>query len=204
MMVKNEGSHVYDMLFDKFNCDMYDNVRPVKWCDPTADGKKKYDILVIGGGAAAMVTAAGAASVGARSCMIERGFMGGDCLVTGCVPSKAFLSAATVVHTVNNCKDYGVKINGTVEVDFPALMERMKRIRANISNHDAAKNFTDHYGVEVFMGHARFKDKETVVVNGKELKFSKACIATGGRPLVPDYPGLDKIKYYNSDNIWNL
>ena len=80
----------------------------------------------------------------------------------------------------------------------------MKRIRAGISNNDAAKNFTDHYGVEVYMGHARFKDKETVVVNGKELKFAKACIATGGRPLVPDYPGLDKIKFYNSDNIWNL
>lgn len=98
--------------------------------------------------------------------MIERGFFGGDCLVTGCVPSKAFLKAATVVHTVRNCSEYGVKINGTVEVDFPALMERMKRIRASISEHDAAKNFTDHYGVEVFLGHARFKDKNTVVVNG--------------------------------------
>ena len=161
-------------------------------------------MVVIGGGAAAMVSAAGSASIGAKSCMIERGFMGGDCLVTGCVPSKAFIKAANVAHTVKNCADYGVKINGEVEVDFPAVMERMKRIRADISNHDAAKNFTDHYGVNIFMGHGMFKDKNTIVVNGQELKFNKAVIATGGRPLVPNYPGLDKVKFYNSDNIWNL
>lgn len=203
-MEKNNGSHVYDMLYDKFNCDMYDNVRPAKWVDPKVESKFKYDLLVIGGGAAAMVTAAGASGLGAKTCMIEKGFFGGDCLVTGCVPSKAFLKAATVVHTVNNCSDYGVKINGTVEVDFPALMERMKRIRADISNHDAITRFTDHYGVDVYLGHGKFKNKNTVLVNGQELTFSKACIATGGRPLVPDYPGVDKIKFYNSDNIWNL
>jgi pyruvate/2-oxoglutarate dehydrogenase complex dihydrolipoamide dehydrogenase (E3) component len=103
--------------------------------------------------------------VGAKACMIERGFFGGDCLVPGCVPSKAFLKAATVVHTVRNCSEYGVKINGTVEVDFLVLMERMKRIRASFSEHDSARNFTDHHGVEVFLALARFKDKNTVVVN---------------------------------------
>lgn len=204
LMEKNNGSHVYDMLFDKYNCDMYDNVRPLKWIDPEIDPKNKYDLLVIGGGAAAMVSAAGSAGIGAKSCMIERGFMGGDCLVTGCVPSKAFLKAANVAHTVKNCAAYGIKINGEIEVDFPAVMERMKRIRADISTHDSAKRFTDHYGVHIYLGHGMFKDKNTVVVNGKELKFSKAVIATGGRPFVPDYPGLDKIKFYNSDNIWNM
>ena len=83
-------------------------------------------------------------------------------------------------------------------------MERMKRIRADISNNDSAKHFTDHYGVNIFMGHGMFKDKNTIVVNDQELKFNKAVIATGGRPLVPKYPGLDKVKFYNSDNIWNL
>jgi pyruvate/2-oxoglutarate dehydrogenase complex dihydrolipoamide dehydrogenase (E3) component len=136
-MEKNNGAHVYDMLYDKFNNDMYDNVRPAKWNDPQKEKDFKYDLLVIGGGAAAMVTAAGGVQMGGKTCMIEKGFFGGDCLVTGCVPSKAFLKAASVVHTVNNCGDYGVKINGTVEVDFPALMERMKRIRADISNQDA-------------------------------------------------------------------
>jgi pyruvate/2-oxoglutarate dehydrogenase complex dihydrolipoamide dehydrogenase (E3) component len=100
-----------------------------------------------------MVTAAGGSMLGARTCMIEKGLFGGDCLVTGCVPSKAFLKAASVVHTVNNCGEFGVKINGSIEVDFPALMDRIKRIRADISNHDAIKKFTDHYGVDVFLGH---------------------------------------------------
>jgi pyruvate/2-oxoglutarate dehydrogenase complex dihydrolipoamide dehydrogenase (E3) component len=153
LMEKNNGSHVYDMLFDKLNCDMYDNVRPTHWVDPKIDGDFKYDLLVIDGGAAAMVSAAGASSLGAKTCMIEKGFFGGDCLVTGCVPSKAFLRAANVVHAVNNSSDFGVKIKGTVEVDFPALMDRMKRIRADISHHDAIKNFTHKYGVDVFLGH---------------------------------------------------
>lgn len=183
---------------------MYDNVRPREWVDPETDGKNKYDMLVIGGGAAAMVTAGGAVSMGARACMIERGFLGGDCLVTGCVPSKAFLKAAHVAHDVRNAEEYGIKINGTVTVDFAKMMQRLKRIRADISKNDSAAAFTQHWGVEVYMGHASFKDKNTVVVNGKELKFMKCCIATGGHPNVPEYPGLDKVKWYNSDNIWNL
>lgn len=196
-------SHVYDMLFDQFNCDMYDNIRPIQWVDPETDGNNKYDILVIGGGAAGLVTAAGSAGVGARAAIIERGFLGGDCLVTGCVPSKAFLKAAHVAHNVRTCEEYGIRINGTVTVDFAAMMTRLKKIRAGISQNDAAKRFTDK-GVEVYLGQARFKDKNTVVVNGKELTFLKCCIATGGRPYVPNIPGLDKVKFYNSDNIWNL
>jgi pyruvate/2-oxoglutarate dehydrogenase complex dihydrolipoamide dehydrogenase (E3) component len=77
------------MLFDEANCDLFDAVRPIKWVDP--EEKDKYDILVIGGGAGGLVTAASAKGLGAKVCLIERGFLGGDCLNTGCVPSKAFL-----------------------------------------------------------------------------------------------------------------
>lgn len=94
MMEKNQGAHVAEMLFDKYNCEMYNNVRPVKWVDPTVEGFDKYDILVIGGGAGGLVTAVGSAGLGARACMIERALIGGDCLVSGCVPSKAFIKAA--------------------------------------------------------------------------------------------------------------
>ena len=88
------------MLFDDFNCDMLDNVRRLKWVDPNIEGENKYDMLVIGAGASGLVCAAGSSIYGARACMIERGFIGGDCLVTGCVPSKAFLKSANIAHTV--------------------------------------------------------------------------------------------------------
>ena len=85
------------MLFDEHNCELFDNVHPIKWVDPAND-QGKYDMLVIGGGAGGLVTAAGSAGVGARVAIIERNFLGGDCLNFGCVPSKAFLKCANVVH----------------------------------------------------------------------------------------------------------
>lgn len=121
------------MLFDKYNCDMYDNIRPREWVDPETDGNNKYDILVIGGGAAGLVTAAGSAGVGARACLIEKGFLGGDCLVTGCVPSKAFLKAAHIAHSVRTSEEYGINIKGTVTIDFAFMMNRLKKIRSEIS-----------------------------------------------------------------------
>jgi pyruvate/2-oxoglutarate dehydrogenase complex dihydrolipoamide dehydrogenase (E3) component len=91
---------------------MFDNVRPLKWVDPEVDGNNKYDILVIGAGAGGLVTAAGSAGLGARACMIERLFIGGDCLVNGCVPSKAFLKACNAAYTVRNCEKYGISFPG--------------------------------------------------------------------------------------------
>ena len=190
MMAKNPGAHVADFLFDKHNCDMLDNVRPVKWTDPEADPALVYDMVVIGGGAGGLVTAVGSSIYGAKACMIERSLIGGDCLVSGCVPSKAFLKACNVAHTVKTCSEFGVEITGEVKINFKALMDRMKKIRADISNHDAAKNWTDEYGLDIYMGHAKFASRDTVEINGSTLRFAKACIATGGRPHIPDYPGI--------------
>ena len=89
-----QSAHIFPLLFDEVSCAMYDNVRPANWVDPILDQGDKYDMLVIGAGATGLYTAVGSAIYGAKSCMIERGLIGGDCLVTGCVPSKAFLSSA--------------------------------------------------------------------------------------------------------------
>lgn len=199
---KNQNSHIPDMLLDKLNCDMFDNVRPIKWVDPSCD--EKYDMVVIGAGAGGLVTAIISASVGARTCIIERGFFGGDCLVTGCVPSKAFIKSASVAQTVKNAENFGIKVEGEVKIDFEAVMERVRRVRAQISSNDAAKRFTERYGMDVYLGHAKFTGKSTVSINGKELSFQKAVIATGARPKVPEIEGLDSINYYTSDNIFNL
>ena len=202
--------HVY---FDKHNCDMYDNVRPLQWVDPVVPDKKTtgesvYDMVCIGGGAAGMVAAGGTASTGGKSCMIERNFMGGDCLVSGCVPSKALLKSANIIHKARTGGSFGLVIEGEVKVDFPKVMERMRRIRADISVHDSAANFAKHYGTDIYLGHASFKDKNTIEVNGKYIKFLKATICTGGKPRGLKVNGVDdedvKKKVYNSETIWNM
>jgi len=188
---------------------LYDAVRPVKWKDPAvqtdeANKPEPYDILVIGGGAGGLVTAAQSKGLGAKVCLIERQFLGGDCLNSGCVPSKAFLKCCSVAHNARHAGDYGVKITGPIEIDFPAVMDRMKKIRAEISENDSAQRFSTFLGIDLFLGHAEFTGQHSAKVNGAELTFKKACIATGGRPFVPDIPGLSQIKYCTSENIFNL
>lgn len=138
------------ILFDKHNCDLMDQARPIRWVDPLVDPASKYDILVIGGGAGGLVTAFGAVGTGARVGMIERSLMGGDCLNTGCVPSKAFIKAASVAHQCKTALEYGV-IVGEVKIDFKAVMERMRRIRADIAEADSCKRVSTA-GIDMFLG----------------------------------------------------
>jgi len=123
---KNLNNHLSEMLLDDHNCDLYDAVRPINWVDPVVDGENYYDMLVIGGGAGGLVTAAGSKGINAKVCLIERGFLGGDCLNTGCVPSKAFLKCCNVAHNARTASKFGVKIKGEIEIDFPAIMSRMR------------------------------------------------------------------------------
>lgn len=134
--VEKAADYIPDMLFDEHNCDMFDNVHPINWVDPKERGK--YDIIAIGGGAGGLVTAAVASYMGAKAALIERTYMGGDCLVSGCVPSKAFLKATKVAHTVRTASEYGVNVKGEIEIDFPKIMSRMREIRAEISENDSA------------------------------------------------------------------
>jgi pyruvate/2-oxoglutarate dehydrogenase complex dihydrolipoamide dehydrogenase (E3) component len=117
-------------------------------------------MLVIGAGAGGLVTASGCRGAGAKVAIIERKFMGGDCLNFGCVPSKAFLAAANVAHTVKvTAGEYGVIVDGTVKVDFPKVMERMRRIRAEISENDSVERFHSFMGVETYLGSGKFVGK---------------------------------------------
>ncbi|MFU8803776.1 MAG: FAD-containing oxidoreductase [Bradymonadaceae bacterium] len=186
---------------DGFNKMLVENTHPPDWSNPTGDGV--YNLIAIGAGTAGLVGAAGAASLGARSAIIEKEFMGGDCLVSGCVPSKALLRSSRAIHDARQVGEYGGRLNGEVEVDFPALMERMRRLRAEISEHDAAKRFAD-MGVDVFFGEARFSSPNTITVGDRELRFKKALIATGASPFIPPINGLDKIDYLTNETIFSL
>jgi pyruvate/2-oxoglutarate dehydrogenase complex dihydrolipoamide dehydrogenase (E3) component len=187
---------------DEHNRLLAENVHPPMWQNPTPDGR--YNLVVIGGGTAGLVAAAGAAGMGAKVALIERQLMGGDCLNVGCVPSKAIIRSAHAAHDVRTAGRFGIRITGAVEVDFPAVMERMRRIRTGISPNDSAKRFSEHYGIDVYFGVARFNGLDTVDVNGTSLRFANAVIATGARAVVPPIAGLEEADFLTNHNIFNL
>lgn len=178
---------------DEHNIQLLNNVHPAGWSDPAQD---KFDLVVIGAGAAGLVTSAGAAGVGARVALIEANLLGGDCLNVGCVPSKTLIHAAKLAHTCKNAEhlaDSGISIGGDVKVDFAAIMERIRKVRSGISHHDSAERFSKELGVNVFLGRASFKNKNSVVVNGKTINFNRAVIATGGYPSLVPMDGLEEL-----------
>jgi pyruvate/2-oxoglutarate dehydrogenase complex dihydrolipoamide dehydrogenase (E3) component len=178
------------------------NVHPADWVNPTPAGR--YNLVVLGGGAAGLVAAAGAAGMGARVALVERQLLGGDCLNVGCVPSKAIISSGRAAAAMRNGDRFGVRLDGEVSVDFAAAMERMRRIRAGIGPHDSARRFTDEYGVDIFLGEASFVGPDQVEVDGTRLRFVKAVIATGARAAVPPIPGLEEAGYLTNHNVFNL
>jgi pyruvate/2-oxoglutarate dehydrogenase complex dihydrolipoamide dehydrogenase (E3) component len=187
--------------WDAYNQKLCANVHPPDWRNP--EPAPRYNLVVIGGGTAGLVTAAGAAGLGAKVALIERHLLGGDCLNVGCVPSKALLGAARAAAGVRQAASFGVRAIMGDTVDFAAVMTRMRRLRAEISPHDSAARFRE-LGVDVFIGDARFTGRETVEVAGKELRFAKAVVATGARASVPSIPGLADVPYLTNETLFSL
>ncbi|MGE3239481.1 MAG: mercuric reductase [Pirellulales bacterium] len=186
---------------DEFNRQLVSNVHPPRWQNPTPQGR--YNLVVIGAGTAGLVTAAGAAGLGAKVALVERAWMGGDCLNVGCVPSKAVIAAARAAATIRKASEFGVFSTERSEVDFSAAMERMRRLRAEISPHDSAQRF-QQLGVDVYFGNAKFLDSRSVGVDGTRLEFSRAVIATGARAAAPPIPGLDSVAYLTNETLFSL
>jgi len=177
------------------------HVHPPDWVNPSP--AERYNLVVIGGGTAGLVTAAGAAGLGAKVALVERELLGGDCLNVGCVPSKAVISAARIAATIQQAKHFGMHIPDGVRIDFSAVMERLRRLRAGIAPNDSAARFRS-LGVDVFLGDAKFTGPETVDVKGQSLRFRKAVIATGARAHHPDVPGLADAGYLTNESVFTL
>jgi pyruvate/2-oxoglutarate dehydrogenase complex dihydrolipoamide dehydrogenase (E3) component len=173
---------------------------PAGWTNPVPPGR--YDLAVIGGGTAGLVSAMGAAGLGARVALVERGLLGGDCLNTGCVPSKALLRSARAAADARRAPEVGVRVAG-IDPDFAAVMRRMRERRADISPHDSAARLRAA-GVDVYFGDARFTGPAAVAVGDRTLSFRRAVIATGGRPAVPQIPGLATVPYFTSETLFAL
>ena len=164
--------------------------------------KYDHDIVVLGAGSGGLVTAYIGAAVKAKVTLIEKHQMGGDCLNTGCVPSKALIRSGKLMSNIQHCEKYGVQ-NATGEIDFAKTMQRVHEVIAKIEPHDSVERYTK-LGVNVIKGEGHITSPWTVDVNGQTLTTRNIVIATGGSPFVPPIEGLDKIHYLTSENLWEL
>jgi pyruvate/2-oxoglutarate dehydrogenase complex dihydrolipoamide dehydrogenase (E3) component len=185
---------------DEHNRALLEQVRPSSHVNP--EPQDRYHLVVVGAGTAGLVSAAGAAGLGARVALIERHMMGGDCLNVGCVPSKGVIRAARAWHAAREGAEFGAPaVDGPG--DFGRAMERMRRLRARISSVDGVARFGS-LGIDVFLGQGAFTGSDTIEVDGKSLYFRRAVIATGARAAAPPIPGLREAGYLTNETLFWL
>ncbi len=164
-------------------------------------GEGVYNVVVIGAGTAGLVTAAGSAGLGGRVALVERNKMGGDCLNFGCVPSKALISSARLVQQIREAEKWGLR-NQEPQFEFRDVMERMRERRALIAPNDSQARF-ESLGVDVFRGEARFVSPHEVEVDGCKLRARNFVIATGSRALIPKIEGIDSVRYFTNETVFD-
>ncbi|HEY1417425.1 MAG TPA: FAD-dependent oxidoreductase, partial [Myxococcaceae bacterium] len=170
---------------------LVEHAHPLDWSEPFP--ASRYDLVVLGGGPAGLVSAVGGALLGAKVALCERGLLGGDCLAYGCVPSKALIRSAQASAEARSAGRRGIHLE-RVSVNGAEVMRRLRRIRAKVAAHDAASRIRD-LGIDVFLREARFVARDAVEVGGKRLRFVRAILAAGSRARVPDIPGLAEAGY---------
>jgi pyruvate/2-oxoglutarate dehydrogenase complex dihydrolipoamide dehydrogenase (E3) component/uncharacterized membrane protein YdjX (TVP38/TMEM64 family) len=165
-------------------------------------GQFDTNLLVIGAGSAGLVASLIAATVKAKVTLIERDRMGGDCLNTGCVPSKALIRSARIADYGRRAEEFGL-VPRAVDVDFARVMQRVQSVVKTIEPHDSVERFTG-LGVDCVHGQAKIVSPWEVEVNGRRLSARNIVIASGARPRISDIPGLDQLDYLTSDSVWQL
>jgi pyruvate/2-oxoglutarate dehydrogenase complex dihydrolipoamide dehydrogenase (E3) component len=181
---------------------LVEQVRPSDWINP--EPADRYNLVVIGAGTAGLVCAAGAAGLGARVALVERHLLGGDCLNYGCVPSKGIIRSARAAFEARHGAAFGIDGTDGITVDFDRAMTRMRSVRAGISPHDSARRFRDELGVDLFFGNAAFSGPDTLVVDGRSLRFTKAAVCTGARASTPPIPGMEEAGYLTNETVFSL
>jgi pyruvate/2-oxoglutarate dehydrogenase complex dihydrolipoamide dehydrogenase (E3) component len=174
---------------------------PPDWRNP--EPRDRYNLVIIGGGPAGILTALNAAKVGANVALIERDRLGGACFNVGCLSSKAIIRTSRLYAEMRDAENFGAQIPTGVSVDFSAVMERARRVRARISRRISAQSLS-LIGVDVYFGEARFDGPGAILVDGKRLRFKRALVASGARPKVPAIAGLAKVGYLTNESVFDL
>ena len=165
--------------------------------------KYDYDAIVIGGGAAGLVAATGLATLGAKSAMIEKNKLGGDCTWYGCIPSKALLKSAQVFSLLKRLNEFGISVSGDTMYSPKSVMSHVREIIAKISTHHPAELF-EKRGIKVLFGSPKFVDNKTLELNGAHISGKRFIICTGSHPLIPPIEGLECIDYLTNENVFDL
>lgn len=186
---------------DEHNERLVAHVHPVDWTPPKPESI--YNLVIIGAGTAGLISAIGCAVLGGKVALVERHLMGGDCLNVGCVPSKCLIRSSRVAAEMASADRFGLTPHPVAIADFPAVMERLRRLRAGISQNDSAQRYSE-MGVHVFFGEASFADRNTVKVGGVTLRFRKAIIAAGARAVRPEIAGLSEAGFLTNETVFNL
>lgn len=187
-----------DSLHDRA---LLESVHPPGWRNPQPQGR--YNLVVLGGGTGGLVSAAVAAGLGAKVALIERDALGGDCLNTGCVPSKALIRAGRLATEARGAASLARPPASAPIPDFGVAMERMREIRARIAPNDSAARFRD-LGVDVYLGEGRFVAPDAIEVGGARLSFARAVLATGARATAPPIPGLADAGFLTNETVFSL
>lgn len=190
---------------DKHNVKLLNNVAPKSWINPEAS---HFQLVVIGAGAGGLISTIQATALDLKVAIIEENIFGGDCLNFGCVPSKALLKCSKLIQNLNKAKDFGIHANIT-SINFPAIMERMRKLRSDISKADSFERYSG-FGASVFKGRAKFVSDTSVEIDSLQestkrvLTFEKCIIATGTHPFIPPILGLREVPYLTNSTLFNL
>ncbi len=188
-------------LNDKANQILVENTHPENYINPNP--APMYSLVVIGAGTAGLISSIVTAGLGGKVALIEKDFMGGDCLNTGCVPSKALIRSARLAKEKALSAEFGFSSSNTEDAEFVNVMQKLREIRAEISANDSVERYSKA-GVEVFLGEAKFISANCIKVDGKILNFKKAIVATGARAVHPKIEGLEEAGYLTNENVFNL
>jgi pyruvate/2-oxoglutarate dehydrogenase complex dihydrolipoamide dehydrogenase (E3) component len=180
---------------------LLEHVHPASW--KNSHPPYRYNLVVLGGGYGGILTAQEATRAGAKVALIERDRLGGVCLNTGCISSKALIRTSRLYAEMRNATEYGAATPGNIQVDFGMAMDRMRRVRARASRRLSAQELRGG-GIDVFFGEGRFTGPRAVAVNGEILRFKRAVIATGARPAIPEIPGLEDAGYLTNETVFDL
>ncbi len=179
---------------------------PEEYRNPTP--LPRYNLVVVGAGTGGLISALVASSLGAKVALVERALMGGDCLNVGCVPSKGVIRASRMAAEVREAQDLGLELKEGAQIDFAQAMERMRRVRAQISHEDSVERYSVEFGIDIFLGDAEFRSHDALRVDRAgevvDLRFKKAVIATGASAILPAIEGLKEAGYRTNEDFFNL